>query len=49
VYATAAEAYFSRSGPRLVDGLEVLAAITHPEVFGEPPAHAALRIDRGTR
>jgi iron complex transport system substrate-binding protein len=48
VYATDAEAYFSRSGPRLVDGLEVLAAITHPEVFGEPPAHAAFRVDRGT-
>lgn len=31
VYATDASAYFSRSGPRIVDGLEILAAILHPE------------------
>lgn len=28
--------YFSRPGPRLVDSLELLAALLHPEVFGEP-------------
>jgi iron complex transport system substrate-binding protein len=28
-----ASAYFSRSGPRVVDGLEVLAALTHPDLF----------------
>jgi iron complex transport system substrate-binding protein len=32
VYATDASSYFSRSGPRIVDGLEILAAILHPEV-----------------
>ena len=34
VYATDASAYFSRPGPRLVDGLELLSKIVHPEVFG---------------
>lgn len=37
VYATDASAYFSRPGPRIVDGLEILAWIAHPEVFDEPP------------
>jgi iron complex transport system substrate-binding protein len=31
VYATDGSSFFSRSGPRLVDGLEILAAILHPE------------------
>jgi iron complex transport system substrate-binding protein len=33
VYAVNASAYFSRSGPRLVDGLELLAQIVQPELF----------------
>ena len=33
VYAVDGSAYFSRSGPRVVDGLEVLAEIIHPELF----------------
>ncbi len=33
VYAVNGGAYFSRSGPRLVDGLEILAQIVHPELF----------------
>ncbi len=28
--------YFSRPGPRLVDSLELLASLLHPETFGEP-------------
>jgi iron complex transport system substrate-binding protein len=28
--------YFSRPGPRLVDSLELLASLLHPEIFGEP-------------
>jgi iron complex transport system substrate-binding protein len=31
IVAVNASAYFSRPGPRLVDGLELLAAIMHPE------------------
>src|SRR4029077_12630994 len=33
IYAVNASAYFSRSGPRVVDGLEILAHIIHPESF----------------
>ena len=33
VYAVNGSAYFSRPGPRLVDGLEILANIIHPESF----------------
>ncbi|PPR60010.1 MAG: hypothetical protein CFH04_01852, partial [Alphaproteobacteria bacterium MarineAlpha3_Bin3] len=33
VYATDANAYFNRPGPRLADSLEIMAEILHPEVF----------------
>lgn len=33
VYAVNGSAYFNRSGPRLIDGLEILAEIIHPEIF----------------
>jgi iron complex transport system substrate-binding protein len=36
VVAVNAAAYFSRPGPRLVDGLELLAHLLHPERFPEP-------------
>lgn len=35
VYLCDANAYFSRPGPRLVRGLEIMAEILHPEIF--PP------------
>jgi iron complex transport system substrate-binding protein len=36
---------FSRSGPRLVDGVETLARILHPETFDQPiPPHQASKI-----
>jgi len=34
VYAVDANSYFSRPGPRLADGVEMLARILHPEEFG---------------
>jgi iron complex transport system substrate-binding protein len=37
VVAVDAAAYFSRPGPRIVDGLELLAHILHPELFAEAP------------
>ncbi len=37
VVAVDASAYFSRPGPRIVDGLELLAHIIHPELFPESP------------
>jgi iron complex transport system substrate-binding protein len=40
VIAVDASAYFSRPGPRIVDGLELLAHILHPELFPDPPAGA---------
>jgi iron complex transport system substrate-binding protein len=33
VYITDGNAYFNRPGPRLVDSLEILAEIIHPELF----------------
>lgn len=39
VYAANGSAYFSRPGPRLVDGVEILAALFHPDEF-PPPAPA---------
>jgi len=33
VFTVNGHAYFNRSGPRLVDGLEILAQIIHPEIF----------------
>jgi iron complex transport system substrate-binding protein len=35
IVAVDAAAYFSRPGPRLVDGLELLGRVFHPEAFGE--------------
>jgi iron complex transport system substrate-binding protein len=42
VYALNGSAYFSRPGPRLVNGLEILARIIHPETVASPipPADA---------
>ena len=38
IVAVDASAYFSRPGPRLIDGLELLAQILHPECFAQAPA-----------
>jgi iron complex transport system substrate-binding protein len=40
VVAVDAAAYFSRPGPRIVDGLELLGSIIHPELVPDPPARA---------
>ncbi len=45
VYAIDAGAYTSRSGPRLVTGLEIMAEMIHPELFsGLIPEAGALRL-----
>jgi iron complex transport system substrate-binding protein len=44
VFATDANAYFSRPGPRLVDGLELLAHALHPTLVPEPTAGAMLEL-----
>ena len=33
VYVVDGSSYFNRPGPRVVDGLEILAQIFHPELF----------------
>jgi iron complex transport system substrate-binding protein len=37
VVAVNAAAYFSRPGPRIIDGLELLASVIHPELVPENP------------
>jgi iron complex transport system substrate-binding protein len=44
IVAVDASAYFSRPGPRLIDGLELLARILHPRLAGEA-AGAALTVE----
>ncbi|HEV7937344.1 MAG TPA: ABC transporter substrate-binding protein [Solirubrobacteraceae bacterium] len=47
VVAVNASAYFSRPGPRLIDGLELLAHILHPEEVADAPA-VALTVELGS-
>ena len=45
VYVIDASAYTSRSGPRLVTGLEIMAEMIHPELFsGFVPESGAMRL-----
>lgn len=44
VFAVEATSFFSRPGPRLVDGLEILAWAIHPEAYPEPPAGTITRL-----
>ncbi len=44
VWAVDATSYFSRPGPRVVDGVEILAKILHPQVFGSPTNDEAIRV-----
>ncbi len=46
VFVVNSNAYFTRSGPRLVDGIEILAKVLHANLFAEqPPADAVLRYE----
>jgi iron complex transport system substrate-binding protein len=36
VFAVSGADYFSRPGPRLIDGLEILSQVIHPELFPTP-------------
>jgi iron complex transport system substrate-binding protein len=45
VFAVNGHAFFSRPGPRLVDGLELLAHLIHPKIFPtQPPPDVLQRI-----
>lgn len=45
VWALDATSYFSRPGPRVVDGAEILARIFHPDIFGAPGENEAVRVN----
>jgi iron complex transport system substrate-binding protein len=46
IVAVDASAYCSRPGPRLVDGVEILAAMLHPGRLPPPPTGTAVRLQR---
>jgi iron complex transport system substrate-binding protein len=46
IVAVEASAYCSRPGPRLVDGVEILAAALHQDGWPPPPAGTAVRLQR---
>jgi iron complex transport system substrate-binding protein len=43
-FAVDATSYFSRPGPRIVDGLEILGWAVHPEAYAEPPDGTIARL-----
>jgi iron complex transport system substrate-binding protein len=45
IIAVDASSYCSRPGPRLVDGVEILAAALHPGRLPPPPAGTAVRLE----
>jgi iron complex transport system substrate-binding protein len=47
IWALDASSYFSRPAPRVVEGAEILAKIFHPEIFGPPQPHEAVRVPAG--
>ena len=47
VFAVDAAAYFSRPGPRLVDGVELLGHLLHPELVPAPPTRRSIELDLG--
>ena len=44
VFAVDATSFFSRPGPRIVDGLEIVAWAAHPEAYPEPPPGSITRL-----
>ena len=46
VWALDATSYFSRPAPRVVDGVEILAKIFHPQIFGAPTETQAVRVPK---
>ncbi|HEX7246605.1 MAG TPA: cobalamin-binding protein, partial [Actinomycetota bacterium] len=44
VFAVDATSFFSRPGPRVVDGLEILAWAVHPEAYPQPPPGTITRL-----
>ena len=46
--AVDASAYFSRPGPRLVDGIELLGHLLHPDRIDRPPPGRFAWLDLGS-
>ncbi len=44
VFAVDATSFFSRPGPRIVEGLEIMAWAVHPEAYPEPPPASISRL-----
>jgi iron complex transport system substrate-binding protein len=44
VWAVDATSYFSRPGPRVVDGAEILLKVIHRDIFGDPSEAEAARV-----
>jgi iron complex transport system substrate-binding protein len=47
VHAVDAAAYFSRPGPRLVDGVELLGHLLHPDLVPAPPTRRSIELNLG--
>src|SRR3954451_14797409 len=45
VIAVDAAAYFSRTGPRLVDAVELLGPLLHPDLVPAPPGRRSTELD----
>jgi iron complex transport system substrate-binding protein len=45
VHAVDAAAYFSRPGPRLIEGVELLGHLLHPELVPAPPNRRSIELD----
>ena len=43
VYVVDGNAYFSRPGPRLVDSVEIMAGLLHPDLVTPPSSEVARR------
>ena len=48
VYAVDANSYFARPGPRVAEGVELLAHLFHPELFPWPHSHQPWAMTHGT-
>ena len=47
VVAVDAAAYFSRPGPRLVEGVELLGHLLHPDLVPAPDSRRSIELDLG--
>lgn len=49
VFVVDGSSYFNRPGPRLIDGVEILASILHPDAFSKAPLHSYARFPEPVR